>query len=257
MTDMNMVPAEDREVTEEEFLASYSMKDFPSVAVTVDLLIFTIRDGSLSLLLIKRGGHPEKGKWALPGGFVNTTESLDEAAARELFEETGINVGGHLEQLKTYGSPDRDKRGFVVTTAYVALIPEVNSPVAGDDAAEAHFFPVDDVLDDDFNLAFDHREIITDGLERVRAKIEYSPLATKFLRESEFTITELRRIYEIVWGYRLTPQNFRRKMLSVAGLLEPVPGQQKVDGRGRPSDLYTAGEATEIYPPIQRAHMSD
>lgn len=241
--------------TEEEFLKEYDLKDFPGVGLTVDLLIFTIRDGRLSLLLIRRGAHPEKGKWALPGGFVNTTESLDEAAARELTEETGLEMAGYLEQLRTYGYPGRDKRGFIASTAYVALVPNASTPHAGDDAADAHFFAVEDVLGDEdgveFDLAFDHRNIIVDGLERVRAKIEYAPVAHKFLSGETFTIPEIRKVYEIIWGRELNASNFRRKMLSTPGLLESV-GEKNRDNPWRPSHLYRAGEATEIFPPLQR-----
>lgn len=241
------------DLTEDEFISQYDIRAFDPVAVTVDLSIFTIRNGQLSILLIKRGGHPEKGKWALPGGFVNTNEALDDAAARELSEETNIKIdSGYLEQLKTYGTPTRDRRGFIVSVAYVALVPHVERPQAGDDATEAHFFPVADVLSDDFELAFDHKTIITDGLNRVRAKIEYSPIAHLFLDSPTFTMSELRNVYEIVWGTKIIPSNFRRKMHSVIGLLEPV-GEKRTSATegGRSSDLYEAGPATEIFPPFK------
>lgn len=240
------------EQSEAEYLASYDMSKYPSVAVTTDLTIFTIRNGQLCILLIKRGAHPEKGKWALPGGFINPNESLDDCAMRELEEETGIKVEqGYLEQLRTYGNPSRDKRGTVISTAYVALIPNMDKPHAGDDASEAHFFPVFDVLRDDFPVAFDHKDIIKDGLERVQAKVEYSPIALSFLDSETFTITELRKVYETVWGRELHPSNFRRKVLSVPGFLTAV-GEKKGEGAGRPSDLYRAGDVGEIYPPFRR-----
>lgn len=241
-------------VTEDEFIAQYDMHKYAPVAVTVDLSIFTIKNGKLSILLIKRGGHPEKGKWALPGGFVNVDESLDEAAGRELQEETNLKLeDGYLEQLKTYGNPHRDRRGYVVSVAYVALVPQVERPEAGDDASEAHFFAVDEVLSKDFELAFDHQNIIADGLERVRAKIEYAPVAHTFLEDETFTMSELRNVYEIVWGTELIPSNFRRKVQSVPNLLVPVEGKRTstIDG-GRASDLYRAGSATEIFPPFKR-----
>ena len=241
------------EETEDQFIANYDMSRFDPVAVTVDLSIFTIRNGQLSILLIKRGGHPEKGKWALPGGFVNTDESLDNAAARELAEETNITIQeGYLEQLRTYGNPSRDRRGYVVSVAYVALVPQVERPEAGDDATEAHFFAVSDVLSEDFDIAFDHRTIITDGLARVRAKIEYAPVAHLFLEDENFTMSELRNVYEIVWGTELVPSNFRRKVQSVPNFLEPVGAKRtsSVEG-GRASDLYRAGTATEISPPFK------
>lgn len=249
---------DESQMTEAEFLAHYDMGRFPSVAVTVDLTIFTIRNGQLSVLLIRRGGHPERGKWALPGGFVNVDESLDQAAARELKEETNLTIeDGYLEQLRTYGNPGRDPRGFVVSTAYVALAPRVDRPQAGDDAAEAHFFPVDDVLGPDFELAFDHGTIIRDGLERVRAKIEYAFVAHHFLDDETFTMSELRRVYEIVWGMGIIPSNFRRKLQSVEGLLEEV-GEKRtssIEG-GRTSDIYRAGGVVEIFPPLRRPGLS-
>jgi len=249
-----MTNTENKDMTEEEFLKNYDMSKYPSVAVTVDLAIFTIRNNQLSVLLIERGGHPFKGCWALPGGFIDTSETLDEAAARELKEETNLTIEkGYLEQLKTYGSPNRDPRGFVVSTAYVALAPKVEQPEAGDDAASAHFFPVEDVLSDDFNLAFDHEQIIREGLERVRSKIEYAPIAHHFLEDSNFTMSELRKVYEIVWGVDVVPSNFRRKLQSVDGLLEPVGEKRTSDfDGGRASDLYKAGDATEIYPPFKQ-----
>lgn len=242
-----------KETTEEEFLKNYDMSKYPSIAGTVDLAIFTIRNNQLSILLVKRGGHPHKGKWALPGGFVDVKESLDKAASRELLEETNLTVTeGYLEQLKTYGSPSRDPRGYVISTAYVALVPHASAPQAGDDADEARFFAVEDVLKD-FELAFDHENIIKDGLERVRAKIEYAPIAHHFLDDQTFTISELRKVYEIVWGETITPSNFRRKIQSVPDLLIPVKDKRssKIDG-GRESQLFTAGKAKEIFPPLRR-----
>lgn len=242
------------EVTEEEFLANYDMSKYPTVAATVDLTIFTIRNNRLSILLVKRGSHPFKGKWALPGGFVNTDESLDTAASRELREETNLTIEeGYLEQLKTYGEPGRDPRGFVISTAYVALAPRVERPEAGDDAAEARFFALEDVLKEDFELAFDHAQIIKDGLERVRAKIEYAPIAHHFLEDETFTMSELRKVYEIVWDEEIIPSNFRRKLQSVTGLLIPVEDKKVSEFEGgRTSDLYKAGDTKEIYPPFRQ-----
>jgi len=242
------------EITEEEFLKNYDMSKYPTIAGTVDLAIFTIRNNQLSILLVKRGGHPHKGKWALPGGFVDTKENLDEAAARELVEETNLKIAdGYLEQLKTYGSPVRDPRGYVISTAYVALIPHASTPKAGDDADEARFFAVEDVLED-FELAFDHKTIIEDGLNRVRSKIEYAPVAHHFLDDDTFTISELRKVYEIVWGEKIVPSNFRRKIQSVPHLLESVDDKRssKIEG-GRESQLYKAGNAKEIYPPLRQS----
>jgi len=248
----------DENMTEEEFLKNYDLRKYAPVGVTVDLTIFTIKNGKLSVLLIERGDHPFKGQWALPGGFVDTTESLEEAAARELKEETNLSIeDGYLEQLGTYGRPGRDPRGFIVSTAYVALAPNIETPTAGDDARNARFFAIDEVLSKDFDLAFDHADIITDGLDRVRAKIEYAPIAPKFISDDSFTISELRNVYEIVWGIQLVPSNFRRKVQSVKDFLVPVGEKRTSDlPGGRASDLYKAGSADVIYPPL-RGPMSD
>lgn len=247
-------------LTEAEFLAGYNASKYASVSHTADLTIFTIRNGELCILMVRRGGHPFLGQWALPGGFVNPDESSEEAAVRELKEETGINVdGAWLEQLKTYSAPNRDPRMRVVSTAYLALIPNAGIPVAGDDAVDAHFFSVRDLLDpvagEEIPLAFDHEVVIRDGLKRCRDKIEWAPIAPTFLDDSSgFTIADLRRVYETVWGVDgLHEANFRRKVLSTENFLVPVGakgGSQFPDGRS--ADLYKLGSATMLYPPMLR-----
>jgi len=197
-------------------MSAYDPRGFPPVAVTVDLVVLTIRADNLEVLLVRRGEEPFAGRLALPGGFVRPDESLSEAAARELAEETTLTVGAaHLEQLASYGDPQRDPRMRVVTVAYLALAPEMPLPRAGTDAADARWVPIRDVLDRDA-LAFDHKRILADGVERARAKLEYTPLAAAFC-PPEFTIGQLRRVYEIVWGTRLDPRNFHRKATGTAG----------------------------------------
>src|SRR5690242_7423024 len=141
-------------------------------SVTVDLVVLTIRDGALCALLIRRGIPPYEGSWALPGGFVLDEEHLDVAAERELAEETGVTATGHLEQLASYGTPGRDPRGRVVTVAYLALMPDQPTPAAGSDASGAAWRPIEGIQ----GLAFDHERILADGVERARAKLEYTPL---------------------------------------------------------------------------------
>src|SRR5690348_9010369 len=143
--------------------------------VTVDLVVLTIRAGALHVLLVRRKFPPYRGRWALPGGFVNENEDLGAAAARELAEETSLTTG-HLEQLGTYGAPRRDPRGRVVTVAYLALVPDLPAPTAGSDASGAAWRPVS--RPGPAGLAFDHGRILADGVERARAKLEYTPLAT-------------------------------------------------------------------------------
>ncbi len=232
-------------------------RELPKATVAVDLAIFTVRDERLYVLLVRRGKEPFPGAQALPGGFVEADEDLAAAAARELKEETALDAGElYIEQLGSYGAPDRDPRGRVVTIAYVALMPDLPLPESGGDAAEAGWVPVDAVLAAapgaaSIELAFDHRQILADAVERVRAKLEYTTLATAFC-PAEFTIAEFRRVYEIVWGQPLDPPNFHRKVTGVPGLLTPTGATTNRDG-GRPARLYRRGPATRLHPAILRA----
>ena len=222
----------------------------PAVAVTVDVAVLTIRDDALSVLLVKRGVAPHKGRWALPGGFVRPDEDLDQAAVRELGEETGLVTGFHLEQLRSYGAPRRDPRMRTVTVAYLALAPDLATPEPGTDAAHAAWVPVSKALDPATRLAFDHARILTDALERARAKLEYSPLATAFCPD-EFTVAELRQVYETVWGTELDPRNFHRKVTRTLGFLEPTGHSTNRDG-GRPAQLFRRGALELLNPPMTR-----
>ncbi|MEV6303105.1 NUDIX domain-containing protein [Actinoplanes sp. NPDC051861] len=215
-------------------------------AITVDLVLLTIREGALKVLLIRRGIPPHEGQWALPGGFVLPDEDLGDAARRELREETGLDPqAGHLEQLATYGAPGRDPRDRVVTVAYLALLPDLPAPTAGSDAAGAEWRPCDQS-----GLAFDHDRILADGLERARAKLEYTPLATAFC-PPEFTVADLRAVYETVWQTRLDPRNFHRKVTSAEGFVEPT-GHTTIRDRGRPAQLFRRGPAMQLQPPLMR-----
>jgi 8-oxo-dGTP diphosphatase len=249
---------------EAEFLATYDPGAYSRVAVSVDNVLLTVRAGRLAVLLVQRDGHPFRGRWALPGGFVEPDEDLDAAAGRELAEETGVSVApgearvelGHLEQLRTYGTPGRDPRMRVVSVAYVGFTAHSEAAIAGSDAADVRFWAVDDLAipgigsDDGVPLAFDHARIVADGVERARAKLEYTTLATAFLDEP-FTLGELRRVYEAVWGESLHEGNFRRKVLSTAGFVEPTGETAPTDGR--PAALYRRGGATHLHPPLLRS----
>ena len=228
------------------------MTDHPSFAVAVDLAIFTIREGALAALLVERGGEPYAGSWALPGGFVEPDEDAESAAWRELHEETGLKrSAGHLEQLKTYSAPDRDPRMRVVSVAHVAFAPDLPEPEAGSDAANARWWVVEDVLDhEQVGLAFDHDEILADARERIRAKLEYTTLATEFVAEP-FTLPDLRRVYAAVWGTPPDLGTFRRKVLGTEGFVVPTESHGSGDG-GRKALLYRRGPATVIQPPILR-----
>ncbi|HVU60346.1 MAG TPA: NUDIX hydrolase [Mycobacteriales bacterium] len=252
-------------VGEREYLASYAAREFPPFAVTVDLAILTIRHGQLCALLVERKEHPFRGYWALPGGFVRADESIEEAAHRELLEETGVQTfPGHLEQLRTYGDPGRDPRMRVVSVAHVALTPDLPEPTAGSDASAARWWPVDDLnLRDATNpdaptLAFDHYGILGDAVERVASKLEYTTLAARFVDEP-FTLADLHRVYKAVWGHAPDLGNFRRKVLSTEGFVLPVErSNQPAAGAagGRPPLLYRTGDAIQLTPPLLRPAQS-
>lgn len=276
------------DTTEQEWLAAYDPRAYTPVAVTVDVVALTLRQGRLHVLLVERALPPYQGRWALPGGFLRAgEESLDDAAARELAEETGLpgTVGAeaalsriHLEQLGSYGVPDRDPRMHVISVAYLAFAPDLPDPQAGSDAAHAAWHPVTDLdlrpagrpesagpaappatgAPTPIELAFDHARILADGLDRARAKIEYSPLATAFLQH-DFTIPELRAVYEAVWDEKLHPGNFHRKVLSVPGFVEGTGTTTERGGaRGGPrARTYHAGGARHLHPALLRPAQGD
>ncbi|GLY51210.1 NUDIX domain-containing protein [Lentzea sp. NBRC 102530] len=222
----------------------------PTLLVTVDLVILTLRAGELNVLLVERGVEPYQGEMALPGGFLeHDGEDLLAAAHRELDEEA--NLAGavlHLEQLGAYGDPSRDPRGRVVSVAHLAIAPGLPEPEAGSDAAGARWQPVGAVLSGEVRLAFDHLRILADGVERARAKLEHTALATAFCGET-FTISELQQVYEAVWGVEVDPRNFYRKVQGVDGFI--VPDGHKAT-RGRPARLFRAGARASLHPPIVR-----
>lgn len=224
--------------------------EHPPFAVTADLVVLTLRDGALSILLVRRGGEPYAGELALPGGFTHVGEDIEDAAYRELEEEAGVGRDDVvLEQLRTYGAPDRDPRMRVVSVAWIALGADLPKPVADSDAADAMWVAVTDASEHE-RLAFDHIEILRDGVERARAKLEYSTLATAFC-PPEFTVGELREVYESVWGVRLDPRNFHRKVTGADGFLVET-GERTTRGGGRPGMLYVPGPAQRLHPPILR-----
>lgn len=217
-------------------------------ALSVDVVIFSLRHNALHVLLIRRAAPPFKGKWAIPGGFVEPNESLEEAARRELQEETDL-ADVYVEQLYTFGEPKRDPRGRVVTVAYFALVPEDVRARAGDDAAEADWHPVDQLPE----LAFDHTEIVGYALQRLRYKLEYTSVGFELL-PNEFTLTDLQTAYEIVLGETLDKRNFRRRILE-AEVLAETSRYREGEGQGRPARLYrykknavTSVKARRLFP---------
>jgi 8-oxo-dGTP diphosphatase len=236
----------------EQAPAGYDPSQFPAFAVTVDVVILTMSEGKLHVLLVRRGEAPFAGMWAIPGGFKRPNETLDEAAKRELSEETGVDAASLLEQFGAYGDPGRDPRMNVVTIGYLAVIRDVGDIVAGSDAADAALVPVSLVLNEDLELAFDHARIIRDAIERVRVELEVSGIATAFVGTT-FTMAELRAVYEAIWGVQLDAANFRRTIVSEEGWVVPT-GRRMPPGPsgGRPAELFRAGRAWSHGAPIQR-----
>ncbi len=200
------------------------------IKVTVDIVIFAMREDYLNVLLIKRKYEPFKGEWALPGGFILPHEDILEAAKRELKEETGVSAS-YLEQLYTFGGPKRDPRGPVITVSYVALLNHVPELSPSTDAEDSKWFPVYELP----VLAFDHSEILNYAMERLRNKFEYTTASFTLLPE-KFTLTELQRIYEQVLNKQLDKRNFRKKILSLDVLIPT--GELKKQGISRPAEFY-------------------
>jgi 8-oxo-dGTP diphosphatase len=230
----------------------YDPSQFPPFAVTVDVVILTMSDSRLHVLLVRRGVPPFKGMWAIPGGFKRPSETLDEAAERELVEETGVEGRSVLRQFGAYGDPGRDPRMNVVTVAYLAVLREVRDVAGGTDALAADLVPASDVLNGKVELAFDHTRIVRDAVERVRVDLERTGLATAFVGTT-FTLAELRGVYEAVWGVRLDGANFRRSVLADDGWVVAT-GRRARPGSagGKPAELYRAGPMWRQGSPIRR-----
>ncbi len=238
-------------IPEQEFLQAYDPSAFPPFGLTVDVVLLTVREGRLQVLLVERDTHPFRGMLALPGGFVQPDEDLDAAAIRRLGQETGVRRElAHVEQLGAFGAPGRDPRMRVVSVAYLVFAPDLPAPWPGPSTRSVAWVPIGAVQPD--RLAFDHATVLAAGVERARAKLEYSPYATAFC-PADFTVAELRHVYEATWGTVLDPRNFHRKVTGTPGFLVPVgrdgsPGP----GGGRPAALYRRGGAAQLHPAMLR-----
>ena len=235
----------------------YDPSRFPAFAVTVDVVILTMSSGRLHVLLVRRGVAPYRGMWAIPGGFKRPNETLDEAAKRELAQETGVDSASLLTQSGAYGDPGRDPRMNVVTIAYLAVLRDVGTVVAGTDAAAAALTPVADALNGKLELAFDHVRLLRDAIERVRIDLELTGIATAFVGPT-FTLAELRAVYEAVWGVQLDGANFRRSVVAEDGWVIPT-GRRTRPGStgGKPAELYRAGRMWRRGGPIRFPQQSE
>jgi 8-oxo-dGTP diphosphatase len=205
--------------------------EYARAALTTDCVIFGYDETELKVLLIERDLTPFKGSWALPGGFVRIDETVDAAAKRELFEETGLTKV-YLEQLYTFGDLDRDPRERTVTVAYFALVKLSDHRLqATTDARDAKWFPVRQTP----KLAFDHKEILNVAIARLKGKVNYQPIGFELL-PTKFTLTALQKLYETILETELDKRNFRKKILGMA-LLESLDEYTEGDAH-RPAALY-------------------
>lgn len=216
-------------------MSSSHPADFPRPMVTVDVVVFTIIEDDLKVLLVERGVEPFKGSWAIPGGFVALDESVDAAARRELSEETNVS-DVYLEQLYTFGAPERDPRGRVISVAYFALISaERRELAAATDTVAVDWFSASDLP----ALAFDHAQIVDYALQRLRFKLDYTSAGFQLLPK-KFTLSQLQRMYEVILKKPLDKRNFRKKILTME-ILEPL-NETYSEGAHRPAQLYAYSE---------------
>jgi 8-oxo-dGTP diphosphatase len=211
---------------------NYDASAFERPSVTTDMIVFSIRERRLQVLLIQRKAWPFAGHWALPGGFVRPGETLDDGARRELVEETGVE-GVYLEQLRAFGDPGRDPRTWVITVAYTALIPSDRLVLRADtDAADARWFPVDDLP---LPLAFDHANILDVAITRLRERLRSSAEIVRALLPVRFTLTQMQEVYEIILGETQDKRNFRKWVTNMGAV---APTGDTMRGQHRPAELY-------------------
>lgn len=202
-----------------------------AIKLSVDAVVFGYEEGNISVLLIKRKYDPFKGQWAIPGGFVINDESLEDAVERELFEETGIKIN-YLEQLYTFGKPERDPRGRVVSVAYFGLVrPDAFKIYASTDAEQVQWFNINELP----QLSFDHKNILKTAIERLQGKITYEPIGFELL-DKKFPFSDLEKLYTTLLGRDIDRRNFRKKIISLNVLDELDEKISK--GSGRPANLF-------------------
>lgn len=241
---------------EDAFLRTYDPDAYEHPSVAVDVALLTLTDGDISVLLVRRQEHPELGKWSLPGGFVHMDESLDDAAQRVLADKAGQS-GVFLEQLYSFGAPDRDPRTRVISITYYALVAEeklqplprdggdvefasVHVPWAGEQGGPVEAY---DPRDQRISLAFDHADILGMAVKRLRGKLNYTPVGFQLLPET-FTLRRLQDVHEAILGRKLNKDSFRRRMLA-SGELEPTGAHESEVGH-RPAELYRFKERSAI-----------
>jgi len=223
--------------TQASFLENYNIHEFDIPLTSVDMTIFTIEDDTLKLLLVKRAQFPNKGEWALPGGFINlkTDDTLNDTVSRKLKEKTGVDIS-HLEQVATYGSASRDPRGWSVTISYMALISNKNITLTSDESSEeVAWLPIEEVQNN-YQLAFDHSSILAESYQRLKSKVQYTSLPINLLPNT-FTLSELQKTFELILGYSIEKKSFRRRLLSADIITET--GEMRV-GSNRPAKVYCA-----------------
>ncbi|MFK8011956.1 MAG: NUDIX domain-containing protein [Marinicellaceae bacterium] len=221
--------------TEKEFLGQYNANEFESPLVTVDLCIFTLIDNDLKVLMVKRSSFPEKGKLALPGGFIDLSSdsNIEETALRKLLNKTGVK-SPYLEQVSTIGNKSRDPRGWSVTTLYFALLPYVDVIKANEFGDEVKWLSMEDVAIS--SMAFDHKELIHLARERLANKVSYTDIGFHVLPQ-KFTLSQLQKAFEILMDHKLEKKSFRRRMMA-ADLVQEL--DEVSAERGRPAALYQA-----------------
>ena len=230
------------DITEAQFLDQYNAKDYDSPLMTVDIALFTLHESTLQVLLVERGDHPHKGRWALPGGFIDLSSDTDlhGTAKRKLREKTGVDVP-LLEQVATVGNAHRDPRGWSVTALYMALVSHAPTAEFIDSVADARWWPIDKI--NTLPLAFDHTELLRLARERLKNKTAYTVLPIHVLKQP-FSLTQLQQAFELLMDAKLEKKSFRRRILN-AEILEEVGEGVPEGGRGRPTALYQPARHSE------------